>query len=78
MSNSYNTRHPLITATVSNSVTGTPNLYLIGPPAQAGAPAQGLYIRENVSGSTFTYRWVQDQPLKAGSAAVSTFSAHGL
>ena len=60
------------------SVTGTPGLYIYGPPAFTQGDSEGEYlIYSGAQGTNGTYAWVRDCPRTAGSGARSTYVARG-
>lgn len=61
----------------TQSVTGTPRMWIIGPPAHGGQ-ARGMYICESGRGTTSTFRWSHDEPIDKTATVPSAYSAHSL
>jgi hypothetical protein len=78
MANTYTIR-TLYAGTSTQSVTGTPSLYLYGPSSTGAPNVRGMYICESRTGASasqaITYRWDHDQTF---SSAPTTYTAHGL
>lgn len=56
------------------SITGTPLLHVLGPPAWGAANTQGHYIVQ-VTNANGTLRWLYDEPTP-GVASRSTYLAY--
>ena len=48
--------------TSTQSVTGTPSQYVYGPSPSGAGKTTGIYIHENGTGGTMTFRWISDAP----------------
>lgn len=81
MANTYTIR-TIYAGTSTQTVSGTPNIYLTGPSSTGSPGTKGLYVCESRSGASgsqaITYRWQEDLEVGGTGAAPTTYSALGL